>query len=92
MPVQQRPVPLLSFALIPGIGVLKEKKDKKEEVNVIASKRPVQRINSVPRNNPPQLTVHIENRSFVFEVDSGARNNFCSTQTWTMLLVGAESA
>ena len=64
---------------------LKKKKDKKEEVKVITSKRPVQRINSVPGNHPARLTLEMDGKLFVFEVDSGARDNFCSTKTWTKL-------
>ena len=64
---------------------LKKKKDKKEEVKVITSERPVQRINSVPGNHPARLTLEVNRKSFIFEVDSGARDNFCSTKTWTKL-------
>ena len=64
---------------------LQKKEDKKEEVKVITSKKPVQRINSVPGNNPARLTLEMDGKSLDFEVDSGARDNFCSTQTWTKL-------
>ena len=64
---------------------LKKKRDKKEEVKVITTDRPVQRINSVPGSNPVRLTLEIDGKAFVFEVDSGARDNFCSTRTWTKL-------
>ena len=64
---------------------MKKKKDKKEEVRVITAEKPVQRINSVPGNNPARLTLEVNVKALAFEVDSGARDNFCSTRTWTKL-------
>ena len=64
---------------------LKKKTDKKEEVRVRTAERPVQRIISVPGNSPARIKLEINGNALVFEVDSGARDNFCSTRTWTKL-------
>ena len=61
--------------------MLEEKREKKEEVRVTTPEKPVQRINSVPGKNPAQLTLVINSNTLVFVVDSGARDNFCSTRT-----------
>ena len=62
---------------------LQRKRDRKEKVGVIVAKKPVQRINSVPGTNPARLALEIDGKTLVFEADSGARDSFCSTQTWT---------
>ena len=64
---------------------LKTKRNKKEEVGVITAKKPVQRINSVPGNNPAQVKLEFDGKTLVFEVDGGASDSFCSTGTWTKL-------
>ena len=55
------------------------------EVGLITSNRPVQKIHLVPGDNPARVTLDINGKTFEFEADTGARDNFCSTRTWTML-------
>ena len=85
MPVKQGSVSLLPQKGITGVCVFKKKGDKKEEVGVIKVEKPVQRINSVPGRNPARLTLEIDGKTLVFDIDSGARDSFCSTRTWTKL-------
>ena len=66
---------------------LKKKKDQKDKVSLITSvrKRPVQKIRPDPSDDPVRVTLDVEGKTFVFEADSGARDNFCSEHTWIRL-------
>ena len=55
-------------------------KKEKGRVGLISEDKPVQKVNCIPGNNPVRLTLRINGKSFMFEVNSGAKDNFCSKQ------------
>ena len=58
-------------------------KRKKGKVGLITATQSVQRI--VPWNDSARVTLNMNGKTFEFEVDSGARDNFCSERTWMKL-------
>ena len=60
-------------------------KKKKGRIGLIAEEKPVQKINCIPGGDPIRLALCLNGKSFRFEVNSGAKDNFCSKQVWTRL-------
>ena len=50
-------------------------------IGVIAEKKPVQKINCIPGSDPVRLVLLLNGKSFKFEVDSGAKDNFYSSNS-----------
>ena len=46
---------------------------------------PIQIVNSIPDHDPAKQNLQMKGRAFIFEVDSGTDDNFCSTQVWMKL-------
>ena len=65
-------------------SVCLQKRKDSHSVKVITKQRlgSVKRINSVPQL---QQEIQIRGQQFTFEVDTGAGDNFCSTEVWTKL-------
>ena len=58
---------------------------KKGRTGIISEEKPVQKINCIPGSDPVRLALRLNGKSFRFEVDSEAKDNFCSRQVWTRL-------
>ena len=60
-------------------------KKKKGRINLISEEKPVQKVNCILGNDPARLTLQINGKSFMFEVNNGAKDNFCSKQIWATI-------
>ena len=61
------------------------KKRNKGAVNYHTAKLPVQVVRSISSDDPIMQQVQLDGKIFAFEVDSGAKDNFCTTGIWTSL-------
>ena len=57
---------------------------KKQSVGVIM-REPIPAVHNIPGHDPIIQHLQLNGKQFQFEVDSGARDNFCSKQVWTEL-------
>ena len=56
--------------------------------NLVSSnteKEPIQIANSIPGHDPEKQHLQLNGTTFIFEVDSGAKDDFCSTKVKTKL-------
>ena len=49
------------------------------------TEKSVQIVKSIPGYEPVTRQLQLNGKSFTFEVDIGAKDNFCSTQVWNRL-------
>ena len=61
-----------------------KKKRDSDKVTLI-TQEPLAKVNRIQDLGAPKQSVLLDGRSFTFEVDTGARDNFCSEDVWTQL-------
>lgn len=61
------------------------RKKSKAPASNTAEKQTVQVVRSIFGDDPVLQQLRLDGKSFSFEVDSGAKDNFCSTRVWTIL-------
>ena len=57
---------------------------KKQSIGVI-TREPTRTVHNIPGHDPRVQHLQLNGKQFRFEVDSGARDNFCSRHVWTEL-------
>ena len=64
-----------------------QRKKGKESVGYTIEEELIEIVNSIPGHDPAtqQLYLQLNGKPFAFEVDSGAKDNLCSTLVWMKL-------
>ena len=63
----------------------KRKQRAKLYIYIYISQQAAPTDHTIGEDSPPTLPLQVNGQSFIFEIDTGSRDNFCSKEVWAQL-------